>query len=72
MRIHDLRRKFASRALALSESLPMINKLLGHQKVQTTARYPHLARDLMKAWAACIVGSLRADMGAEGDSPSAG
>ena len=43
VRIHDLRHSFASRALALGESLPMIGKLLGHTQVQTTARYAHLA-----------------------------
>ena len=45
VRIHDLRHSFASRALALGESLPMIGKLLGHTQVQTTARYAHLARE---------------------------
>ena len=45
VRIHDLRHSFASRALALGESLPMIGKLLGHTRVQTTARYAHLAED---------------------------
>ena len=45
VRIHDLRHSFASRALALGESLPTIGKLLGHSKIQTTARYAHLARD---------------------------
>ena len=44
VRIHDLRHSFASRALALGESLPMIGKLLGHRQVQTTARYAHLAQ----------------------------
>ena len=39
VRIHDLRHSFASRALALRESLTMIGKLLGHRRVQTTARY---------------------------------
>ena len=43
---------FASRALALGESLPMIGKLLGHSQVETTARYAHLARDSMQASAA--------------------
>ena len=57
VRIHDLRHSFASRALALGESLPMIGKLLGHRKVQTTARYAHLARDTVKTAAA---GSPRA------------
>ena len=45
VRLHDLRHSFASRALALGESLPMIGKLLGHSQIQTTARYAHLARD---------------------------
>ena len=49
VRIHDLRHTFASRALALGESLPMIGKLLGHTQVQTTARYAHLANESVKA-----------------------
>jgi len=52
VRIHDLRHSFASRALALGESLTMIGKLLGHRKVQTTARYAHLARGSVKMSAA--------------------
>jgi len=42
MRIHDLRHSFASHAAAASETLPMICKLLGHARVDTTARYAHL------------------------------
>ena len=50
--IHDLRHSFASRALALGEGLPIIGRLLGHRRVETTARYAHLARDSVKesAW----------------------
>ena len=48
VRLHDLRHSFASRALALGEDLTMIGKLLGHKKIQTTARYAHLARDSVK------------------------
>lgn len=48
LRIHDLRHSFASNAVGLGESLPMIGKLLGHSNVQTTARYAHLADDPMK------------------------
>lgn len=62
VRIHDLRHSFASRALALGESLPMIGKLLGHTQVQTTARYAHLQRDSIKASASRIAGSIRADI----------
>ena len=39
---------YASRALALGESLPVIAKLLGHAQIQTTARYTHLTRDSVK------------------------
>ena len=49
VRIHDLSHRFASRALALGEGLPMIGKLLGHIQVQTTATYAHLARDTVTA-----------------------
>ena len=69
VRIHDLRHSFASRALALGESLPMIGKLLGHRKVQTTARYAHLARDSVNAAAARVAESLRADLAGESASP---
>ncbi len=58
VRIHDLRHSFASRALALGESLTMIGKLLGHTQVQTTARYAHLARDSVQNAAARITGSI--------------
>ena len=37
VRIHDLRHSYASRALALGESLPMIGKLLGHGQIQDRA-----------------------------------
>jgi len=69
VRIHDLRHSFASRALALGESLPMIGKLLGHRKVQTTARYAHLARDSVKASAARVAESLRADLAGGTEAP---
>ena len=45
VRMHDLRHPFASRALTLGERLPMIGKFLGHTRVQTTARYAHLAEE---------------------------
>ncbi len=49
VRIHDLRHTFASSAVGLGESLPMIGKLLGHTQQQTTQRYAHLADDPMQA-----------------------
>ena len=71
VRLHDLRHSFASRALALGESLSMIGKLLGHRKVQTTARYAHLAQDSVKASAARVAESLKADMARGGSSVGA-
>ena len=63
VRVHDLRHSFASRALALGESLSMIGKLLGHSKIQTTARYAHLARDSVKESAARVAASIGTDLG---------
>ena len=62
VRIHDLRHSFASRALALGESLPAIGRLLGHGQVSTTARYAHLARDAVKESASRVAGSIAEDI----------
>ena len=62
VRIHDLRHSYASRALALGESLPMIGKLLGHAQVETTARYAHLARESVHEAAARIADGIAADI----------
>ena len=62
MRLHDCRHSFASRALALGEGLPMIGKLLGHARVETTARYAHLARDSVRESAIRISDSIAADL----------
>ena len=62
VRLHDCRHSFASRALALGESLPAIAKLLGHRKVSTTARYLHLMRDADRAAAARVGDSIGAHL----------
>ena len=62
VRIHDLRHSYASRALALGESLPTIGKLLGHRKVGTTARYAHLMRDAEKEAATRVGDSIGAHL----------
>ena len=62
VRLHDLRHSFASRALALGESLSMIGKLLGHSQIETTARYAHLARESVHDSAARIAESISADL----------
>ena len=63
VRIHDLRHSFASRALALGESLTMIGKLLGHSQLKTTARYAHLADQAVRASAARVGDSIAEDLG---------
>ena len=62
VRIHDLRHSYASRALALGESLTMIGRLLGHTDAGSTARYAHLARDAEKVSAAVVGDSIEADI----------
>ena len=62
VRIHDIRHSFASRALALGEGLPIIGRLLGHRRIETTARYAHLARDSVKESAERIAVSIAADI----------
>ena len=79
VRIHDMRHSYASRALALGESLSMIGRLLGHTDIGSTARYAHLARDAEKIAAARVGGSIEADIlrlaeeaGDAGGEPAAG
>ena len=62
LRIHDARHSYASRALALGESLSMIGHLLGHTQVETTARYAHLAEDYLRESAVRISGSIAGDL----------
>ena len=62
VRLHDCRHSFASRALALGESLPAIGRLLGHAHVETTAKYAHLARDSMHEAADRVAESIAADI----------
>ena len=40
----------------------MIGKLLGHNKIDTTSRYAHLARDSIKASSARVADSIGADI----------
>ncbi len=62
VRIHDLRHSFASRALALGETLPVIGKLLGHSDIETTARYAHLAQHSIHEAAERVAKSIAADV----------
>ena len=62
VRLHDLRHSFASSALALGESLPMIARLLGHRQIASTARYAHLARASVHEAADRVAQSLAEDV----------
>ena len=62
VRLHDLRHSYASRALAMGESLPMIGKLLGHRRIASTARYAHLSRGAVQEAAARVARSLAEDI----------
>ena len=62
VRVHDLRHSFASSALALGESLPTIQKLLGHKRISSTVRYAHLARTAVHEAANRIASSLAEDI----------
>ena len=43
VRLHDLRHTAASHAVMSGENLPLVAKLLGHRRHETTAGYAHLA-----------------------------
>ena len=62
MRLHDCRHSYASRALTLGESLPMIGRRLGHTQVETTVRYAHLAQDSVRESAGRIADSIAGDL----------
>lgn len=58
VRLDDLRHGLASLAPTLGEPPPVIARLLGHGKIQTTARDAHLARDSVRDaadWAAASI-----------------
>ena len=43
LRLHDLRHTAASHAVMSGENLPLVGRLLGHRRNETTAGYAHLA-----------------------------
>jgi len=49
VRVHDLRRSYASILASARLSLPVIGALLGHTQPGTTARYAHLFDDPLRA-----------------------
>jgi integrase len=62
-RRHDLRHSFASVGVGGSMGLPIIGKLLGHKRPQTTARYAHLDADPLHRATNAISLNISAAMG---------
>ena len=63
VRLHDLRHSFASVAIAQHIPLATIGKLLGHALPETTARYAHLADEVIAESADRICSNLATAMG---------
>jgi integrase len=63
VRLHDLRHSFASIAITDGISLMHIGGLLGHVLPETTARYAHLAEDVVADAAARVSGSIAKCLG---------
>jgi len=63
VRLHDLRHSFASVAIAHGIPLAMIGKLLGHALPETTARYAHLADEVICESAERVCSGLASAMG---------
>ncbi|MCW1432010.1 site-specific integrase [Novosphingobium sp. JCM 18896] len=62
VRLHDLRHSFASVAIRDGIPLTLISKLLGHALPETTARYAHLADDVVSEAAARVCASIAGKM----------
>lgn len=62
LRMHDLRRTFASAALSLGYSLAQVGELLGHASTQTTAGYAYLMEEPALKAAGDIASKLEAMM----------
>ena len=62
VRLHDLRHSFASMGVAGGMGLPIIGRLLGHTRAETTHRYAHLSDDPLKAAAESIGQDILAAM----------
>jgi len=59
VRFHDLRHSHASMLVAAGLSLPVIGRLLGHSKPQTTQRYAHLADEPLREAVEVVAGLTR-------------
>ena len=72
IRLHDLRHSFAATGAASNLGLPVIGKLLGHKRAETTSRYAHIAAHPLKIAADAIASQLAAKLGESIPAPPAG
>ena len=57
VRLHDLRHAYASIAIMLGETVPVVGRLLGHNDAGTTLKYTHLAESAVRD-AANVMGDV--------------
>lgn len=62
LRLHDLRRSFASAALSAGLTLAQVGELLGHRNSQTTKGYSYLMKDAATAAVSVVADKLTAMM----------
>lgn len=62
LRLHDLRRSFASAALSAGLTLAQVGELLGHRNSQTTKGYAYLMNDAATAAVSVVADKLTAMM----------
>lgn len=67
LRIHDLRHSFASHAVMSGETLFSTSRLLGHSRIQMTARYAHLADATMLEATEAIGVAIQRQLGRLGE-----
>ena len=72
IRLHDLRHSFAATGAASNLGLPVIGKLLGHKRAETTSRYAHIAANPLKIAADAIASQLAAKLGSTPPSNQVG
>jgi integrase len=63
VRIHDLRHSFASIAVSMGASLPIIGALLGHRDAATTQRYAHLQDDPVRSATNAVAARIEVHLG---------
>ena len=58
VRLHDLRHSYATRAVEVGISMPVIARLLGHTTIWTTSRYLHASEQVVEKAATQVSGSI--------------